>query len=112
MHCLALTQSSDSSTYAHETESIVDRTLALSSELREGNSEVLAAFAGLRPSRSGGARVERQELSIAGKTQIIVHNYGAGGTGYQAGYGMALDAVDTVSDVLRTVEQSQKQAKL
>jgi D-amino-acid oxidase len=45
---------------------------------------------GLRPSRKGGARVERQAMD--GKT--VVHNYGAGGAGYQASWGMAKEAVD------------------
>jgi D-amino-acid oxidase len=35
---------------------------------------------------------------------VLVHNYGAGGTGYQAGLGMAEDAVGRVGDVLRMIE--------
>lgn len=62
---------------------------------------MLAVFAGLRPSREGGARIERDELLVGGKKRAVVHNYGAGGTGFQAGYGMALDAVDAATDVLR-----------
>lgn len=63
--------------------------------------EVLAAFAGLRPSRTGGARVERTDVQLDGsRSGIVVHNYGAGGTGFQAGLGMAQDAIDSVTDVL------------
>ncbi|KAL6355633.1 hypothetical protein LRP88_11236 [Fusarium phalaenopsidis] len=94
---------SDGSTYSYETDSILERTKELSQELGQRNPEVLAVFAGLRPSREGGARVEREHVSIAGKDRIIVHNYGAGGTGFQAGYGMALDAAECVKDVLQMV---------
>lgn len=95
---------SDPSTYGHETESIVSRTRALCpDELRDDPCEVLAVFSGARPSREGGARVERDGLPTWGPDCALVHNYGAGGTGFQAGYGMALDAVSTVDDVLAAV---------
>lgn len=69
--------------------------------------EVLAAFAGLRPSREGGARVERTSVELdSQRSGIIVHNYGAGGTGFQAGLGMAQDAIDSVADVLSTMLQT------
>lgn len=74
--------------------------------------EVLAAFAGLRPSREGGARVERDEVMVAGAKRTVVHNYGAGGTGFQAGYGMAMEAVKTVEDVLRDIRGNQQQLRL
>ena len=66
--------------------------------LKSSETEILGAFAGLRPSREGGARVAREDVKVgaAGRRAIVVHNYGAGGTGYQAGYGMAVEAVDTV----------------
>lgn len=68
--------------------------------------EVLAVFAGLRPSREGGARVERTNVHLgASRTGILVHNYGAGGTGFQAGLGMAQDAISTVEDVLSGLAQ-------
>lgn len=63
--------------------------------------EVLAAFSGLRPSREGGARVERTSIQLPGsRTGVLVHNYGAGGTGFQAGLGMAQEAIGTVEDVI------------
>lgn len=96
----------DHSTYDHETRDILARTTALSAELRGSNGgkgpEVLGVASGLRPSREGGARVERIELVVGGRPRALVHNYGAGGTGYQAGYGMALDAVRTVETLLPT----------
>lgn len=78
----------------------MNRTKELSVELSQDEPEVLAVFAGLRPSREGGARIERQKIDIGGKKKTIVHNYGAGGTGFQAGYGMAVDAVESIQDIL------------
>jgi len=80
--------------------------------MREQEPEVLAAFAGLRPSREGGARVEREELVVDGQRRLLVHNYGAGGTGFQAGFGMALDSVALVEDVLCGLGSSTLQARL
>ncbi|POR39507.1 D-amino-acid oxidase [Tolypocladium paradoxum] len=94
----------NAATYSYETDSIIARTTALCPDLREQPREVLAAFAGMRPSREGGARVEREDISVNGARRALVHNYGAGGTGFQAGYGMAMDAVGTVEDVLRELQ--------
>ncbi|KAJ0103974.1 FAD dependent oxidoreductase [Diaporthe amygdali] len=91
---------SDGSTYALETQSILARARDLSPEVRLQEPEVLAVFSGLRPSREGGARVEREEVMVNGQSRVLVHNYGAGGTGFQAGYGMALESVAAVEDVL------------
>lgn len=78
------------------------RTTTLLPELLAGDGmEVLAAFAGLRPSREGGARVERTVVPLEGsRSGVLVHNYGAGGTGFQAGLGMAQDAIGTIEDLL------------
>lgn len=123
---LANISPSDGSTYLSETESILSRTAALSPDVAHGAPEVLAAFVGLRPSREGGARVGRDPVGILLRTATtaaaagggagergaghgaddnkatvpLVHNYGAGGTGFQAGYGMALDAVQSVEGLL------------
>lgn len=77
--------------FVDESESIKKRTIALAPELFGDEVEIVAAVAGLRPSRKGGARIEREQLN---SKQSVVHNYGAGGTGFQAGLGMALDAVN------------------
>lgn len=77
-------------TYAYETQSIIDRTTRLLPKLLErGPLEIIDERAGLRPGRKGGARIEKE--IIDGKT--VIHNYGAGGTGYQSGLGMALKAI-------------------
>ncbi|OQE13998.1 hypothetical protein PENFLA_c041G07904 [Penicillium flavigenum] len=83
-------------TLGDETESILSRTKAMLRELESPETEILAAFAGLRPSREGGARVASEVVQVddSGRKGLVVHNYGAGGTGFQAGYGMAVDAVE------------------
>ena len=60
----------------------------------------------------GGTRIEKEELDVAGEKRIIVHNYGAGGTGFQAGYGMALDAVESVEEVLVDVSRMEERPRL
>ncbi|GAB1211157.1 hypothetical protein ATERTT37_000269 [Aspergillus terreus] len=88
---------SDSNVREHERQSILQRTGDLLPVLKNGETKILNVAVGFRPSRQDGARVEREEIH-AGKT--VVHNYGAGGTGYQAGMGMAQDAVNLVKDIL------------
>jgi D-amino-acid oxidase len=98
--------SSTGDTFSGESDSIIRRTTTLLPELLTGGMEVLAAFAGLRPSRVGGARVERTSIPLDGsRNGILVHNYGAGGTGFQAGLGMAQDAIDTIEDVMSSLLQ-------
>jgi len=72
-------------------EDIKRRCCELAPELgKPEDLKVIQHGVGLRPSRKGGPRLEKEEI---GKT-IVIHNYGAGGTGYQASWGMAKDAVD------------------
>lgn len=58
--------------------------------------EILRVAAGLRPSRHGGPRIEREPID---HTKCVIHNYGASGYGYQAGLGMAYRAVSLALDV-------------
>ncbi|KAF7590675.1 hypothetical protein BBP40_002567 [Aspergillus hancockii] len=90
-----------SHTRPEETQSILKRTTDLLPTLNNGDTKILRVAVGLRPSRNGGARVE---LEPASHGRAIVHNYGAGGTGFQAGMGMAHDAVDLAGDILKTFE--------
>ena len=53
---------------------------------------------GLRPVREGGTRIEKERLRGSGTW--IVHNYGAGGAGYQSSYGCAQAAVNLIEEAL------------
>ncbi|KAL3425239.1 d-amino acid oxidase [Phlyctema vagabunda] len=88
---------SSADVYRSETESILKRTADLLPVLNEPETDLLAVVAGLRPSREGGARVDSESLS---GNRLLVHNYGAGGTGYQAGMGMAADAIELAKEPL------------
>ncbi|KAJ5351129.1 D-amino-acid oxidase [Penicillium brevicompactum] len=96
---------STADTFGEETESILCRTKAMLPALDSSNTEILCAFSGLRPSRQGGARIAREEITLdeTNGQRVVVHNYGAGGTGFQAGYGMAVEAVDTVTRELQEI---------
>jgi len=79
-------------------EDIRRRCCVLAPELgKPEDLKVLAHGVGLRPSRKGGARVERTVLDGA----VLIHNYGAGGAGYQASWGMAKTAVDLLEQSSR-----------
>ncbi|KAH8892652.1 putative D-amino acid oxidase [Thozetella sp. PMI_491] len=70
-------------------EDIKRRCCALAPELgRPEDLKVISHSVGLRPSRKGGARIEREQFGRA----LVIHNYGAGGAGYQASWGMAQEA--------------------
>ena len=94
------------STYKDQTADILERTTKLLPEILEKNPgglriedlEILRVAAGLRPSRHGGVRIEREPLD---EGKIVVHNYGASGYGYQAGYGMSEKAVGLALDRLK-----------
>lgn len=80
---------------------ILKRTTALLPKILTDNSrgkevkdlEIVRAAAGLRPSRHGGVRIEMEPID---EGKVVVHNYGASGYGYQAGFGMAKKAVGLV----------------
>ena len=54
--------------------------------------DVVRHGVGLRPSRKGGARIEKENIEGV----WVVHNYGHGGAGYQSSYGCAEVAVGLV----------------
>ena len=66
--------------------------------------DVVRHCVGLRPLRVGGPRVERENKVWGGWEGVgevrVVHNYGAGGFGYQASYGMAENAASLVEESL------------
>ncbi|ODQ80658.1 hypothetical protein BABINDRAFT_175331 [Babjeviella inositovora NRRL Y-12698] len=58
-----------------------------------GKLDVIRVVSGWRPSREGGVRIERENFVKNAKERVLVHNYGAGGYGYQSGLGMSFKAV-------------------
>lgn len=79
-------------TFGDETASILERTAKYLPKLKTDKPlEIIREYAGLRPSREGGARIEKE---IVDSSRVIIHNYGASGTGYQSGLAMATDAVN------------------
>ncbi|KAL1868998.1 hypothetical protein Plec18167_008000 [Paecilomyces lecythidis] len=85
-------------------ERIKERACQLCPELgRPDQLQVISHNVGLRPARKGGARVEAETR----KGKILVHNYGAGGAGYQSSWGTAAHAVELFSQ-----QYSARQSKL
>jgi hypothetical protein len=97
---------STADTFGYETESILSRTMTMLPDLASSVTQILGAFSGLRPSREGGARVSKEIIQVdgIGRQGVLVHNYGAGGTGFQAGYGMAVEAVSSVTEELQALD--------
>ncbi|KAF8475576.1 hypothetical protein BDZ91DRAFT_185616 [Kalaharituber pfeilii] len=64
--------------------------------------DVIRHAVGLRPLRIGGPRLEREVLNFEGDKEglRVVHNYGAGGFGYQSSYGMAEHTIRLVEESL------------
>lgn len=85
-------------TFSDQTRDILSRTTALLPDILLKNPggaeiedlEIVRSAAGLRPSRHGGVRIERESID---EGKVVVHNYGASGYGYQAGLGMAEKSV-------------------
>lgn len=98
---------STADTFSYETESILSRTTSMLPGLASSETQILGAFSGLRPSREGGARISKETILVdgTGPQGVLVHNYGAGGTGFQAGYGMAVEAVNTVTEELQALDE-------
>ncbi|KIM21925.1 hypothetical protein M408DRAFT_29170 [Serendipita vermifera MAFF 305830] len=64
--------------------------------------DVIHHSVGLRPVREEGPRIELEELPGNLK---VVHNYGAGGFGFQSSWGMASAALQKVNMAIRTPSQ-------
>ncbi|KAK9449600.1 uncharacterized protein V1518DRAFT_416449 [Limtongia smithiae] len=77
---------------------IIERAVELCPELvKDGPLDIVRHGVGLRPGRVGGPRVELEKLRGGEK---VVHNYGAGGAGYQSSYGMAEHVLELVIQAL------------
>lgn len=59
--------------------------------------DVIRHGVGLRPVRKDGTRIEREKINGV----HVVHNYGAGGAGYQSSYGCSQAAVNLVEEALQ-----------
>ncbi|KAE8147896.1 hypothetical protein BDV25DRAFT_131680 [Aspergillus avenaceus] len=72
--------------------------------------DVIRHGVGLRPVRANGTRIEKERI----RGVWAVHNYGAGGAGYQSSYGCSQAAVNLVQEVLeeRKQEALEERAKL
>lgn len=79
---------------------IMKRAVALNPALTGGRGiehlEVIRHGVGLRPVREGGTRIEKERMGDV----WVVHNYGAGGAGYQSSYGCAQAAVRLIEEAL------------
>lgn len=58
--------------------------------------DIIRHGVGLRPVREGGTRIEKEKI----RGTWVVHNYGAGGAGYQSSYGCAGAAVKLIDEAL------------
>ena len=79
---------------------IMKRAVQQCPELTEGRGtehlNIVRHGVGLRPVREGGTRIEKERLGGV----WVVHNYGAGGAGYQSSYGCAQAAVSLIEETL------------
>lgn len=77
---------------------IMKRAVAMCPELTGGKGiehlDIIRHGVGLRPVREGGNRIEKERI----EGTWVVHNYGAGGAGYQCSYGCAQAAVDLIDE--------------
>lgn len=79
---------------------IMKRAVKLCPDLTGGKGieylDVVRHGVGLRPVREGGNRIEKERMGDV----WVVHNYGAGGAGYQASYGCAQATVELIEEAL------------
>lgn len=61
--------------------------------------DIIRHGVGLRPVREGGVRIAKERIDGT----WVVHNYGAGGAGYQCSYGCAQATVDLIEEACRDV---------
>ncbi|PYI16614.1 D-amino-acid oxidase [Aspergillus japonicus CBS 114.51] len=61
--------------------------------------DIIRHGVGLRPVREGGVRIAKERI----EGTWVVHNYGAGGAGYQCSYGCAQATVDLIEEACRDV---------
>lgn len=60
--------------------------------------DIIRHGVGLRPVREGGTRIEKERIDGL----WVIHNYGAGGAGYQSSYGCARATVELIEEACGT----------
>ncbi|UZJ51573.1 hypothetical protein CBS101457_000893 [Exobasidium rhododendri] len=81
---------------------LLDKGVDPSSEEAWKTIKVVGHGVGLRPSRRGGLRLEKECLATSEKRSFhVLHAYGAGGGGYQSGYGTSIEALALVEEHFR-----------
>ena len=69
---------------------------------------VVDVWAGLRPFRPAGVRLELERHLVAGRWRPVVHNYGHGGAGVTLFWGCALEVAALVRQQLQTFRADSK----
>jgi D-amino-acid oxidase len=79
---------------------IMKRAVEIQPELAGGKGieglDIIRHGVGLRPARTGGVRIETEQIG----SRVVVHNYGHAGWGYQGSYGCAERVVELVRDIV------------
>ncbi len=76
------------------------RPFASSSANKSEDISVIADVVGRRPTREGGMRIELERRPVSGQRATVLHAYGAGGRGYEIGWGVASEVAQMASDFL------------
>lgn len=78
-----------------ETDDIIKRTTSLFPILGDTQKfnglDIARVVSAFRPSRTSGPRIEKQQLP---GNKVVIHNYGAAGTGFTQGLGMAHHSIN------------------
>lgn len=92
---------------------IMKRAVTICPQLTNGKGvealSVIRHAVGLRPYRTGGVRIEREQLADG---THVVHNYGHAGWGYQGSYGAAERAIELVNEIRKARGEDVQQTKL
>lgn len=70
-------------------------------------SLITGKVVGFRPTRDAGIRLEAEKVALDGKDEIVVHNYGHGGYGWQSMWGCAEEAARIVGEEVRKAGKGQ-----
>lgn len=93
-----------------ETERILSRCRSWVPALSAARTEQV--WAGLRPFREGGVRLETELRQVRGRSVPVVHNYGHGGAGVTLFWGCALDVAQLVKVEVDGVKKRAPLSKL